>query len=73
MDFALPVDVRDEAQRALLFAEARTPRRQGPGLDLAAWCEVASFGLFKSALPAEWGGRAQGALASFAMLGAIAE
>lgn len=71
MDFALPVEVREEAQRVLHFAQARAPRRQGAGLDRDAWREVASFGLIKSALPAEWGGRAQGALASFAILEAM--
>src|SRR6476660_9481781 len=71
MDFALPVEVREEAQRALRFAEERAPRRQGAGLDRDAWRDVASFGLIKSALPAEWGGRARGALASFAMLEAL--
>lgn len=71
MDFALPVEVREEAQRALRFAEERAPRRQGAGLDRDAWRDVASFGLIKSALPAEWGGRARGALASFAMLEAM--
>src|SRR5258706_8598287 len=71
MDFALPVEVREEAQRALHFAEARAPSRPSAGLDLATWRDAASFGLIKSALPAEWGGRSQGALASFAMLEAM--
>src|SRR5258705_7890787 len=71
MDFALPVEVREEAHRALRFAEGRAPRGQGAGLDLDTWREVASLGLMKCALPAEWGGRAQGALASFAILEAM--
>jgi alkylation response protein AidB-like acyl-CoA dehydrogenase len=72
MDFVLTPALREQADLARKFAQAHAAAHPpSANLDLAAWRDAARFGLFKTALPEAWGGRAQGAIAVFSMFEAL--
>jgi alkylation response protein AidB-like acyl-CoA dehydrogenase len=72
MDFVLTPALREQADLARKFAQAHAAaHRPAAALDIAAWRDVAGFGLFKTALPEAWGGRAQGAVAAFTLFEAL--
>jgi alkylation response protein AidB-like acyl-CoA dehydrogenase len=74
MDFLLPLELREETKRARRFAEEHAPSgERGPHLDRETWRAASSFGLFKSALPEDWGGSARGALAAFVLFEAMGQ
>jgi len=69
MDFALPAELRDRAERARRFAEGRATAKAGGALDLDTWRAAASFGLFGSASDLAAGGKS--ALAAFVLFEAM--
>src|SRR5262249_8450336 len=72
MDFALPPELREEAERSRRFAEeklALPPRANG--FDQAQWRAAAGSRVFDLALPQAWGGQGRGALATAAAFEAM--
>src|SRR5262245_19280846 len=65
MNFALPLEFRDQAERSRRFAEETLASRSpGTRFDRAQWRAAMGSGVFDLALPLAWGGQARGALAT---------
>jgi alkylation response protein AidB-like acyl-CoA dehydrogenase len=72
MEFALTSALREQADRARKFAQTHAAAHGASGgFNRAAWDEASAFGIYKTALPASWGGRAEGAVAAFAIFEAL--